>query len=608
MTGVAECTGLYFAGLYNFVADEEGVSRPAAFAALMVGAGGYFVPARPGAVPLRGAAEVGGHFERAQSDPWVGRVVLPPEVVQREMERYVRDGQFDLEWERQLKAWLRVLKTYPDLWISLDLPGEAHSAATVISYWTYEPSFVSDEDDGSRAPQDGRSPDEAARILVDDVYVAIDNLFSALVFDLGQFAYPSEELRKLAFIYGVRVPGPDRIWSGDHSRFKPLLSRTLLAALKETITATRIGEQHALLYSSGFVGMTGQPRMGKTPDLFLLVADATHPHDDEVSLEIFRSLAELLRLSSYLGAVGEAYVPEVRRLVEQMAGNARQVSGKAQQLLVDTNLARTVGQMSVLVDREQLLSRDLLELYERITEMRGYLSNFFASAVSARQLVRTLEDEWQPVVVHGHESVLSARTYQADRLLEDLRGVEATLVPILQEFETLDVSTVGARQSLRSSYRSLLVGRDSDENAAVETCFVLMPFRPELDEIYKEIVLPLFDEAGFGLRCYRGDEIFGTSAIIQDIWHAIRRARVVIAELTGRNPNVLYELGLAHVLRKPAILLTQSMEDVPFDLRHLRCILYSLGPAGLRKLKSDLDGTVRQVLASGAREVALFEN
>jgi hypothetical protein len=93
---------------------------------------------------------------------------------------------------------------------------------------------------------------------------------------------------------------------------------------------------------------------------------------------------------------------------------------------------------------------------------------------------------------------------------------------------------------------------------------------------------------------------------MQDVWAAITKARIVIAELTGRNPNVLYELGLTHVLRKPAILIVQSMDDVPFDLRHLRCIVYSLGPGGLRKLRTDLEATIRQVLSSPSREVVLF--
>lgn len=249
-----DCSLLYFAGLYNFVNDEEGYERSAKFAARLVGIGGHFIPARQGAAVLTAEVDVLSHFDRTRLDPWIGRTVLPPSVVQSEVQRYVDEGDFDPDWGRQLRAWLQVLRTYPQLWICVDVPGEVQSSATVISYWTYPPSFI----DGTEAADaEAWAPDDAARILVDDIYVAIDNLFSAMVFDIGEFAYPAEELRKLAFIYGMSIPDPVRVWSTDHVRFKPLLSRTLLAPLKESVTATRVGQTYTLLNASGFVGMTG---------------------------------------------------------------------------------------------------------------------------------------------------------------------------------------------------------------------------------------------------------------------------------------------------------------------------------------------------------------
>ena len=61
---------------------------------------------------------------------------------------------------------------------------------------------------------------------------------------------------------------------------------------------------------------------------------------------------------------------------------------------------------------------------------------------------------------------------------------------------------------------------------------------------------------------------------MNQIWKGIRGATVCVAELTGRNPNVMYELGLAHAIRKPVVLIVQSVDDIPFDLRHLRHIVY----------------------------------
>jgi len=63
---------------------------------------------------------------------------------------------------------------------------------------------------------------------------------------------------------------------------------------------------------------------------------------------------------------------------------------------------------------------------------------------------------------------------------------------------------------------------------------------------------------------------------MDQVWAGIRRAKVLVAELTTRNPNVFYELGLAHALRKPVVLVSSNQDDVPFDLQHIRVIYYDV--------------------------------
>ncbi|WP_037182173.1 hypothetical protein [Rhodococcoides fascians] len=105
------------------------------------------------------------------------------------------------------------------------------------------------------------------------------------------------------------------------------------------------------------------------------------------------------------------------------------------------------------------------------------------------------------------------------------------------------------------------------------TCFVMQPFQAPLGGYYESIFLPAIEQTG--LSAVRADaDIFGTGKIIDQIWRGIRGATVLIAELTTKNPNVFYELGLAHALQKPVILVSSNQDDVPFDLRHIRVILY----------------------------------
>jgi hypothetical protein len=110
---------------------------------------------------------------------------------------------------------------------------------------------------------------------------------------------------------------------------------------------------------------------------------------------------------------------------------------------------------------------------------------------------------------------------------------------------------------------------------ATDTCFVMMPFANPIGGYYSTIYEPAIRKAG--LTPVRADtDIFATGKIIEQIWAGLNRAKVLVAELTGRNPNVLYELGLAHALHKPVVLISSNEDDVPFDIRHVRVIYYEL--------------------------------
>ena len=135
-------------------------------------------------------------------------------------------------------------------------------------------------------------------------------------------------------------------------------------------------------------------------------------------------------------------------------------------------------------------------------------------------------------------------------------------------------------QQLVSIYKLL------DFIAERKTCFVLMPFCNSFDDIYKKCIQATMDSLSW--NCTRADEIHQPHEIIDQIWERILRADLIIADLTGRNPNVFYELGYAHALNKSTILLTQNINDVPFDLRHRRLVSYSASKKDQQKLKNEL--------------------
>jgi hypothetical protein len=103
--------------------------------------------------------------------------------------------------------------------------------------------------------------------------------------------------------------------------------------------------------------------------------------------------------------------------------------------------------------------------------------------------------------------------------------------------------------------------------------FVVMPFAPELDDVYHLGIRETIGELGGA--CERADEIHSTGGILEKIYDSIRRADVIVAEVSHPNPNVFYEVGYAHALAKPVILITRDIRSSPFDLRGYNHIVYS---------------------------------
>jgi hypothetical protein len=145
------------------------------------------------------------------------------------------------------------------------------------------------------------------------------------------------------------------------------------------------------------------------------------------------------------------------------------------------------------------------------------------------------------------------------QLIEDVAGKK----------RVLDVAT-GSQVSTSSdeTLRKIAKGVKIDQG---DSCFVVMPFAEPIGGYYKTVYEPAIVKAG--LRPVRADdEIFATGKIVDQVWSGIAAAKVLVAELTGRNPNVFYELGLAHALEKPVVLVSSNQEDVPFDLQQIRVI------------------------------------
>lgn len=127
--------------------------------------------------------------------------------------------------------------------------------------------------------------------------------------------------------------------------------------------------------------------------------------------------------------------------------------------------------------------------------------------------------------------------------------------------------------------------------------FMIMPFRDRFNTVYTDIIRPTVESLNLTIK--RGDEFSSTAGVImQEVWAAIYNAELVIVETTEVNANVYYELGIAHALGKPAILLTQNpnVEAWPFDIRHLRFLVYEDSIGGGQQLQEGLRQSMLWIL------------
>ena len=145
----------------------------------------------------------------------------------------------------------------------------------------------------------------------------------------------------------------------------------------------------------------------------------------------------------------------------------------------------------------------------------------------------------------------------------------------------VDLFRVLVRSAQPKRQKPAVFNLPEHENIEPTLVSAMMPFHPGFDRVY-EALQGLAVAVGF--RCRRADDIWENPAVMQDVVSLIDRSRVVIADCTGRNPNVFYEIGIAHTLGREVILITQNETDIPFDLRHLRYLQYLNNGEGLAVL------------------------
>ncbi|MCD9525418.1 hypothetical protein GRJ22_02495 [Photobacterium carnosum] len=227
-----------------------------------------------------------------------------------------------------------------------------------------------------------------------------------------------------------------------------------------------------------------------------------------------------------------------------------------------------------------------------VTEVLNELNNkqSIQESMPSIEMVKTIEYLLHPDHFLFNENVNRERAIEAvtaclktyDLTIATQSNGIAKVSPAHGEFISTAFKTVPTEKLISFKPSVFNVPEKSQNKKLVS---VMMPFSSAFGGTYTAIknVTDYMD-----LECLRADDIWDNSTFIQDIFDLIYCAEVIVVDFTGRNPNVMYETGIAHTLGKTVIPITQSIDDIPSDLGHHRALKYLPNEQGYKDLSNEL--------------------
>ena len=208
---------------------------------------------------------------------------------------------------------------------------------------------------------------------------------------------------------------------------------------------------------------------------------------------------------------------------------------------------------------DELISKDLIKVIEYLLDLNHFIGDMFDRDKAIIQVNEVLGQ-------YELEVKIDARTKRI-RLITAL-------------FEFASTATDEMKAEKRISFAPLIF-QIPEADLKQDLVSVMMPFASGFNGVFEAIKNACKENS---LVCYRADDIWDNSTFIQDIFDLIYCSRIVVVDFSGRNPNVMYETGIAHTLGKIVIPITQSIDDIPSDLKPHRALKYLPNNEGLSEL------------------------
>ena len=263
-------------------------------------------------------------------------------------------------------------------------------------------------------------------------------------------------------------------------------------------------------------------------------------------------------------------------------------------MFIDTPLTQQKSDRAILYTKQQL-TKFKKELEYKATKTIG--EKYWDFYVMIRDIVPIFE-------LSGERRVVEYFSQSLDKIRERSLRQEVikelnALLQFINNYEA-EVSTSESVDDLRNKIekleKQLLDGPDKDidvaDISADNAVFVIMPFNKEFNDVWKGGIEKAAKAEGF--KPIRIDMLNKSTNITDDIIETIKKCRIAIVDVSTNNPNVMFELGYAMASNKPNIIISQSVEFLPFDIRNIRTIVYSNNWSGIEELRQKIQEFLKE--------------
>ena len=234
---------------------------------------------------------------------------------------------------------------------------------------------------------------------------------------------------------------------------------------------------------------------------------------------------------------------------------------------------------------------DIILFYEPITR---FFVTAGIGAAGSLYTIRHFKDQWG---IHGQvgerKNLFPKRKYQLEvTVIGSSVSLRVDGIVVLSLYLPYQVSQ--SQVGLWCMSKSNISISNYKVSTERPKAFVVMQLSEPYNELYQQVIHRICEE--FKIDAKRADEVYGPGVIIADIVKQIVESKLIIAEITPANPNVYYEIGYAHALGKPTILIAEKATELPFDVSPFRVLFYENTIAGKKRIEDGLRRHLESIL------------